>query len=230
VVWEHLGVQARFVIVWGCLGALVAGVADAAAVPGAATAGLVAVAVVVAVLAAGGGRRGVLALRWRIRPPAPRGGSTVLRRATLRAFGPEVRSGSIPDLIAGSTGDGRERDHHVLAWGGTTSLDADSTAEAGSITKAMTGILLAHLCLTEVVRLDSEVSALLGLPGCAVSPWPTWPPIAVACRDSPAAQPGTAWPIRTRIAASTSTGCWPGCRSLPRPGRLIPISGLPCSA
>jgi CubicO group peptidase (beta-lactamase class C family) len=164
VVWEHLGVQARFVIVWGCLGALVAGIAAAGAVPGAATAWLVLVAVVVAVLAVGSGRRGVLALRWRLRPPAPRGGSTLLRRATLRAFGPEVRSGSIPGLIAGSTGDGPERDHHVLAWGGATSLDADSTAEAGSITKAMTGILLAHLCLTEVVRLDSDVSALLGLP------------------------------------------------------------------
>jgi hypothetical protein len=164
VVWEHLGVQARFVILWGCLGALVAGVAAVAAVPGAATARLVLAAVVAGMLAVGGGRRGFLALRWRIRPPAPCGGSTILRRATLRAFGPQVRSGSIPDLIAGSTGDGRGRDHDVLAWGGTTSLDADSTAEAGSITKALTGILLAHLCLTGVVRLDSDVSALLCLP------------------------------------------------------------------
>jgi CubicO group peptidase (beta-lactamase class C family) len=164
VVWEHLGVQARFVIVGGCLGALIAGAAAAGAVPGAATARLVLVAVVAGVLVVGAGRRGFLALRWRIRPPAPRGGSTVLRRATLSAFGPEVRSGSIPDLIAGSTGDGRERDHHVLAWGGARSLDADSTAEAGSITKVLTGTLLAHLCLTGAVRLDSDVSALLGLP------------------------------------------------------------------
>jgi CubicO group peptidase (beta-lactamase class C family) len=101
----------------------------------------------------------------RIHPPSMRGGSALLVSAVGSGIGSMVSRGFVGSVAVGairrSVG---EVSTDALAMGPPEELGPRSVLEAGSITKGVTGLLLADLVISGAVALKDPVSKYLPLP------------------------------------------------------------------
>ena len=96
------------------------------------------------------------------------------------------------ELVAGAI---RGEQHLFSAWSAADEPPADSSLfEIGSITKTLTGILLADMSLRGEVGLDDPLSGIWisrGRPDATVSRrCSSWPPTAAGCPTSPSSSAG----------------------------------------
>lgn len=108
-------------------------------------------------------------LLLRVYPPSIRGGSELLNSAVAGGIGPVVSKGSLRSVAVGAVRStyAENTSADILAMGPPESLGADSVLEAASITKGITGLLLAELVKSGTVALDDPVSKYLPLPDLA---------------------------------------------------------------
>lgn len=100
-------------------------------------------------------------------PPATRGGSEVLIGAMEGGIGRLVSRGTLRSFAIGAirATSGNTSSSDCLAFGPPQALDANSVLEGASITKGITGLLLADLVQSGIVALEDSISKYLPVSG-----------------------------------------------------------------
>jgi D-alanyl-D-alanine-carboxypeptidase/D-alanyl-D-alanine-endopeptidase len=151
------------IAVWACIAAVLAGVLSALGVPGAGPAEQILLGLAAAVVIIAAGVRAVQLLHRRLRPPAVRGTDEALCAVATQILQPLVISTSVYGAVVGILSRGPASPTATAALGAPARLGAGTLVEVGSVTKALTGILLAALCQDGAVTLDQDAGQLLGL-------------------------------------------------------------------